>query len=215
MGKIGTIATVGAVGVAALVGLFAVQGLMASGVDLNPVNWGKNLGKWLQGAFSGNSDSGTGNPNNGMAYTSGGQAYNSDGSPIIAGGDSYGYFPDGTRYVIHNGVQTPSDADWIAAHPNSPYIINRQNSGQSGTSDNNSSNAPANSGSAGMALGHAGPSAGVAGSTFTFNTNSGGLNVITVPSNKTTNKPPADPTWGQVLASGYANVSAWRAATGS
>jgi hypothetical protein len=196
MGKVGDIAIIGGVGVAALVGLFAVQGLLKSGVDLNPVDWGKNLGSWLQGLFGGSSNS----TNN---------ATNSDGSSMQSD-YSYGYFPDGTRYVINKrtGIQTPSDSEWIAAHPTSNQIINRNDTSNSGTSLNHvvvdntspSQNAVMNT--------------GVAGNTFVFNSNSGGVHTITVPSTQTTTKPPDNPTYGQVIASGYKSVSEWRAHTG-
>lgn len=72
--------------------------------------------------------------------------------------------------------------------------------------------APKSSYPVGIAGGTAGQ-IGVAGSSFVFNQGAG-TTTVTVPNTPVTSKPPANPTYGQVLASGYRSASEWRRATG-
>lgn len=58
MSKAGLIVGVGALGALGVGLYFVVSGLQKSGVDLNPVDWGKNLGSWLQDLFKSSGSSG-------------------------------------------------------------------------------------------------------------------------------------------------------------
>jgi len=106
MGKIDTIITLGAVGVAGVIAYSILKGLQGTGISLNPVDWGTQLGKDIQALTGGT----------GMTQAQADTAVHYDRNEALTLGTK-GSFPNGDIFYTLNGVQTPTDEAWLAAHP--------------------------------------------------------------------------------------------------